>query len=119
MELLHEVLFVPSLACNLLSVGQLIASGLIVIFDDGHYVIQDKKFGQKIVKIGMTQNRMFPLEVSSIEKKVYVTKGISDSDLWHLCYGILHLKGLKLLNQKDMVLGLPNLMLLNSVKDVS
>ena len=106
---MHDILFVPSLAHNLLSVGQLIVSALIVIFDNGHCVIQDKKSSQQIVKIGMTQNRMFPLEVSSIVKKACVAKGINDSDLWHLCYGHLHLKVLKLLNQKDMVLGLPNI----------
>lgn len=83
-KLLHGVFFVPNLAHNLLSVGQLMCSGLVVVFDDGHCIIRDKKLGYDIVDIGMKQNRMFPLDISTVEKKVFVAKECSESDLWHL-----------------------------------
>ena len=42
-KLLHDVFFVPSLSHNLLSVGQLMASGYSVLFDDASCTIRDKK----------------------------------------------------------------------------
>ena len=108
-KLLHDVFFVPSLAHNLLSVGQLMNDGLVVVFDAGQCVIRDKKSGLNLVSVSMTKNRMFPLDVSIVEDKALIVKGGSDSDLWHLRYGHLHLNGLKLLSQKEMVLGLPHI----------
>nr|GLL21955.1 uncharacterized protein LOC104612075 [Ipomoea trifida] len=50
-KLLHDVFFVPSLAHNLLSVGQLMDNGLVILFDDGQCVIRDKKSGQNIANV--------------------------------------------------------------------
>ncbi|GKD29574.1 retrovirus-related pol polyprotein from transposon TNT 1-94 [Tanacetum coccineum] len=108
-KVLHDVLFVPKLAHNLLSIGQLICSGLVIVFDDGYCYIQDKRSGQTIAKVGMTTNRMFPLDVSSVKEKAMFVKAWKDSDIWHFRYGHLHLNGLKLLKNKDMVMGLPNI----------
>ncbi|GKA48303.1 hypothetical protein Tco_0741261 [Tanacetum coccineum] len=102
----HDVLFIPKLAHNLLSIRQLMSSGLVIVFDDGYCYIQDKRSGQTIAKVGMTTNRMFPLDVSSVKEKAMVVKAWKDSDIWHLRYGHLHLNGLKLLKNKDMVMGL-------------
>nr|GEW77254.1 retrovirus-related Pol polyprotein from transposon TNT 1-94 [Tanacetum cinerariifolium] len=52
---------------------------------------------------------MFPLDVSSVKEKAMVVKAWKDYDIWHLRYGHLHLNGLKLLKNKDMVMGLPNI----------
>ncbi|KMT07734.1 hypothetical protein BVRB_6g146570 [Beta vulgaris subsp. vulgaris] len=108
-KLLQDVFFVPNLAHNLLSVGQLVKNGYVVVFDDGHCVIKDKKSGQNIASVSMTRNKMFPLDMSSVDNRALVCKGCTESDLWHLRYGHLHLNGLKLLHKKDMVLGLPTI----------
>ncbi|KAJ0021072.1 hypothetical protein Pint_31220 [Pistacia integerrima] len=42
-KLLPNVLFVPSLTHNLLSIGQLMVSRYYIVFDDGSCVIKDKK----------------------------------------------------------------------------
>ena len=52
---------------------------------------------------------MFPLEISSIDRHALATYVKSESLLWHLRYGYLNINGLKLLNQKDMVNGLPKI----------
>ncbi|GKC82250.1 retrovirus-related pol polyprotein from transposon TNT 1-94 [Tanacetum coccineum] len=78
-KVFHDVLFVPKLAHNL------------------------------IVKVGMTTNQMFPLDGSSVKEKVIVVTTWKDSDIWHLHHGHLHLNGMKLLKNKDMVMGLPNI----------
>ncbi|GJX62092.1 retrovirus-related pol polyprotein from transposon TNT 1-94 [Tanacetum coccineum] len=108
-KVLHDVLFVPKLAHNLLSIGQLMSSGLVIVFDDGYCYIQDKRFGQRIAKVGMTTNKMFPLDGSSVKEKAMVVKAWKDSDIWNLRYGHSHLNGLELLKNKDMIMGLPNI----------
>lgn len=57
----------------------------------------------------MTKNKMFPLEVSAVENCALVARS-SESKIWHLRYGHLNVKGLKLLVvQKSMVVGLPKM----------
>ena len=55
----------------------------------------------------MTTNKMFPLDIAQMENYGLVSKELSISVLWHLRYGHLSGKGLKLLHKKEMVLGLP------------
>ncbi|KAK3001640.1 hypothetical protein RJ639_021269 [Escallonia herrerae] len=95
-KLLHDVQFVPDLGYNLLSVGQLMAGGYSVLFNDGACVIKDKQSGCRMINISMTQNKMFPLEVSKMENFVLATGGIDESKLWHLRYGHLNINGLKI-----------------------
>ena len=108
-KLLYNVYFIPSLTQNLLSVGQLMVSGYSILFDGATCVIKDKKSDQIIVDVRMAANKLFPLEVSSIEKHALVVKETSESNLWHLRYGHLNVKGLKLLSKKEMVFGLPKI----------
>lgn len=108
-KVLHDVFFVPNLAHNLLSVGQLVKNGSVVLFDDSWCVIRDKKSGQNVANVDMTLNKMFLLDFSTVNNRTLVTKECNESDLWHLRYGHLHLNGLKLLKKKDMVLHLPNI----------
>lgn len=108
-KLLHNVHFLPDLGYNLLRVGQLMAGGYSVIFEDGACVIKDNHSGQIMINISMTQNKMFPLEVSNMGNFVLAAGEKYDSKLWHLRYGHLNIKGLKLLNEKSMVLGLPKI----------
>lgn len=107
-KILNDVQYVPNLAHNLLSVGQLLDSGYSVVFDNGVCSIHDKKSGGLVVSIPMAQNKMFPLNVSNVQNCALVAK-FDDTKLWHLRYGHLNEKCLKLLTRKNMVVGLPNL----------
>lgn len=49
---------------------------------------------------------MFPLDVPHVENCALIAKVPGDK-LWYLGYGNLHVNGLKLLVQKDMVIDLP------------
>ncbi|KAJ0028774.1 hypothetical protein Pint_36322 [Pistacia integerrima] len=73
-KLLYSVYFIPHLSQNLLSVGQLMASGYSILFDDVSCVIRDKKVDRIIVDVRMTPNKLFPLEVSSVESHALVVK---------------------------------------------
>ncbi|KAK9157521.1 hypothetical protein Scep_004095 [Stephania cephalantha] len=107
-RVLDNVQFVPDLGYNLLSVGQLMASGYSIVFDDKACVITNKKSGKE-VRIGMASNKMFPLDVSNIQSFALAAKVDDDSKLWHLRYGHLNVKGIKLLSDKGMVHGLPRI----------
>ncbi|KAH0647717.1 hypothetical protein KY290_033702 [Solanum tuberosum] len=105
-KLIQNVLFAPSLAHNLLSVGQLLSCGFSVLFDDVSCVIKNKKSGQILANIHMT----LPFEVSKVEQALIVSeKNLDKSKLWHLCYGHLNMNGLRLLSQNKMVHDLPNI----------
>ena len=106
---LDNVFFIPTLSYNLLSVGQLVNDRYSVIFDDGSCTIRDKKSGLIIVNVCMTQNKMFPLDVSNIERHALITTQKNESSLWHLRYGHLNIKGLRLLSQKGIVFELPKI----------
>lgn len=102
--------YAPCLAHNLLSVGQLILNGYSILFDNESCSIQHKQYGSKIFHVQMTTNRMFSLDVSvGIENSALVVKVDLESNLWHLRYGHLNNKGLQLLVNKDMVVGLPKI----------
>ncbi|XP_049358800.1 uncharacterized protein LOC125823464 [Solanum verrucosum] len=106
---LHDVQYVPCLDYNLLSVGKLMNCGYSILFDDNSCSIQNKNSGHKIVDIQMTQNRMFPLEVSDVKSFALITKGNTEGNLWHLRYGHLNVKGLQLLDRRNEVLDLPRI----------
>lgn len=107
-KVLHDVQFVPSLAYNLLSVGQLMRSGHRVVFDDDTCSIINKKSGQPMAIVQMTQNQVFPLDVTKDYKALTVSCD-NEARLWHLRYGHLNVNGLRLLSRKEMVFGLPNI----------
>ncbi|KAH0680943.1 hypothetical protein KY284_022028 [Solanum tuberosum] len=73
-KLLHDVQYVPNLAHNLSSVGKLVTGGYTILFDECCCNVYDNKYGQSIVNIFMTQNHMFPLEVSSVRNCVLIVK---------------------------------------------
>ena len=59
---IHDVYYVPSLMCSLLSIGQLLEKEYKVFFKNKVCTIYDKyPSKQLIARVEMTKNRMFPL----------------------------------------------------------
>ena len=56
-KFIHDVLYVPSLSQNLLSVGQLLRKGYSLLFDDGECTVYDKKHKLNVAKIGRASCR--------------------------------------------------------------
>ena len=106
---LHNVFYVPSLAHNMVSIGQLIINEYYILFDNASCAIKEKSSGQIISNIQITQHKMFPLEISRIDRHALDICAKNESLLWHLRYEHLNINGLKLLNQKEMVNGLPKI----------
>lgn len=106
---MYKAHYVPNLAYNLLSAGQLLLSGYIVLFSNEAYYIKVAETGQLVFKVQMTANKIFPLDITQMENYGLITKELSRSTLWYLRYGHLSEKVLKLLHKKQMVVGLPQI----------
>ena len=78
-KILQDVMLVPSLSHNLLSIGQLMVTGYSILFDDEHCFIRDKSSGQLIATVPMTENKMFPLNVSMVKRYAMVASGDSET----------------------------------------
>ncbi|KAL7160521.1 hypothetical protein ABFS83_01G101200 [Erythranthe nasuta] len=101
-KLIHDVLYVPNLTHNLLSVGLLMRNGYSISFDDDKGVIFDKKKNMIVAEVYITENKVFPLVMPSNPEFALKIEQIRDSYLWHLRYGHLDMKGLHILKQKKM-----------------
>ncbi|KAL3533684.1 hypothetical protein ACH5RR_007205 [Cinchona calisaya] len=110
---LHNVFFVPSLSQNLLSIGQLMANGFSMMFENTSCIVKDKKTNHTVVEVSMTRNKLFPFKISYLENHAMVVKGEDETKLWYLRYGHLNIKGLKLPQQTEMARSLPKFGSLN------
>ena len=118
MKILQGVQYVPTLAHNLLSVGQLMKGGFSILFGGNACVIIDKKSRQTVANMLVTQNNMFPFDISNAGSNALVVKGKNEPNLCHLRYGHLHINGLKLLRQKDIAGSCQKWAKLTCVKDL-
>ncbi|XP_024036216.1 uncharacterized protein LOC112096774 [Citrus clementina] len=63
---------------------------------------------KRVAVVEMSKNKIFPLVMPLDENVALKTENSDLSNLWHLRYGHLNYKGLNLLKQKNMVIGLPD-----------
>ena len=96
---ISNVLFVPDLKTNLLSVGQLLEKGYELSIKDGTCRIQDVDIGL-IAQVNMTANQMFPLYLQNTTHSCFSGKLKDVSWLWHFRYGHLNFGRLKLYSRK-------------------
>ncbi|TXG57778.1 hypothetical protein EZV62_015607 [Acer yangbiense] len=99
-KLIHDVLLIPDLDQNLLSVAQLLKKGNSCLFKDNYCTIVDS-CGVEVVKVGMHDNS-FPLNLEQVNHSAFVSK-LDDSALWHKRYGHFNMDALKYLQDHDMV----------------
>lgn len=111
-HLVTEVFYVPALRNNLLSVGQLQEKGLAILLHSNQCKIYHPSKGL-IIQSNMTANRMFVLlsntqPIRQEAKAMCFQATTQDlAHLWHRRYGHLSYPGLKTLQNKGMVRGLP------------
>jgi hypothetical protein len=65
MDSINNVLYVPDLDTNLLSVGQFLEEGYSLVFEDlSCNVYKDKTKQQLLVHVPMAKNKIFPLNLA-------------------------------------------------------
>ena len=109
-HVITEVFYVPELKNNLLSIGQLQERGLAILIQHEKCRIYHPERGL-IIQSEMSANRMFFLLAMPQPSKVacFHTTTQDMSQLWHRRYGHLSYKGMRTLQFKKMVHGLPQL----------
>ncbi|KAM0988950.1 hypothetical protein ACFX2A_013056 [Malus domestica] len=107
---IKDVILVPGLDENLLSVGQMIAHGYFLLFGDNMVEIFDDRSLQNLVtQVGMTENKSFPLMLDYNDSIALKASVAENSWLWHKRFGHLNFHSLKRLEKLQMLTGLPEL----------
>ncbi|CAL8092091.1 unnamed protein product [Prunus armeniaca] len=110
-----EVLLVAGLKENLLSVGQMMEHGYVLIFGSNKAEIyDDSSLSNLVAKVQMKGNRSFPLKLHTT-LQVALRANVESSLIWHRRMGHLNFTNLKLLQDQGMVLGLPEIKPVNEV----
>jgi hypothetical protein len=105
-HVITDVYYLPGLSNNLLSIGQLQQKGLTIVFKNNRCQLFHDEKGL-ILTTEMTANRMYIITASVIIPKCLQVSKVEEAKLWHQRYAHLSFKGLKVLNKKQMVKGLP------------
>ncbi|CAL8992640.1 unnamed protein product [Prunus brigantina] len=106
----REVMYLPGLKENLLSVGQMDEHGYFLVFGDGMCSLYDGPSLETLVmKVKKKVNRCYPLALLSENRVVLKASVTQSTKTWHRRLGHLHIGGLKQLRDKEMVHGLPQL----------
>ncbi|RVW87522.1 Retrovirus-related Pol polyprotein from transposon RE1 [Vitis vinifera] len=106
LKLISNVLYVPEINQNLLSVGQLLEKGYKVLFDDNHCMIADAQ-GREVFIVQM-KGKGFALDLMQ-EENVAIHKEESNTMLWHRRLGHFHHTALLFMKKNDLGEGLPEL----------
>ncbi|XP_056692062.1 uncharacterized protein [Spinacia oleracea] len=101
---IKNVLFVPNLASNLLSVPKMMQNGYSINFEGNSCNIYDQQ-GKEIAQVQI-QNKSFPLLWKNPKEEVNRMEH-DDSRLWHKRLGHYNFHALELLHRKNMLRDLP------------
>lgn len=105
-KLISEVLFVPEIDQNLLSVAQLTEKGFKVIFESKQCLIKDGN-NSDVFRI-KRKGKSYSLDPMEEEQAAYSAITTS-AELWHKRMGHFHHAALLNLQKKDLAIGLPHI----------
>ena len=104
LKLISNVLYVPEINQNLLSVGQLLEKGYNVLFEDNHCMIVDAQ-GREVFIVQM-KGKGFALDLMQ-EEQAAIHKEESNTMLWHRRLGHFHHTTLLFMKKNDLGENLP------------
>ncbi|XP_058726405.1 uncharacterized protein LOC131597746 [Vicia villosa] len=88
--MIKDILYVPGIKCNLLSVGQLVEKGFSVVMKDGVLKLFNTQ-NNLVLKSLLSKNWMFKTMISSTEVQcLKIVVDHKDSWLWNLWFGHLN-----------------------------
>lgn len=103
---MHNVLHVPDLACNLFSVRAATGKGNVVQFTDSRCWIRNHKGG--LCGMGSLIGKLYYLSCEALpgDQASVACEHLSDHDLWHQRLGHLNKQQMMEIIQKDMAMGI-------------
>ncbi len=103
--LLQDVYYIPSLQCNMVSLGQLTETGHRVVMDEDVLEVFDKSPWRLVMKVRRTVNRLYRIELK-LAHPVSLLSSLDDPAwLWHARLGHVNFQAMKLLVDKEMAGG--------------
>ncbi|GAU49301.1 hypothetical protein TSUD_367130 [Trifolium subterraneum] len=105
-SMISNVLYIPGIKCNLLSIGQLLEQDYKIVMEHRLLNVFDTK-GNLLLKAPMSKNRTFQIELNVIDHKCLMTAYSRDERLWLYRMRHLNFKDLTLMQKKNYVTGLP------------
>ncbi|RVW82656.1 Retrovirus-related Pol polyprotein from transposon RE1 [Vitis vinifera] len=106
LKLISDVLFVPDIDQNLLSVGQLVEKGFKVCFEDKNCIIKDTE-GREVFNIKM-KGKSFALNMLE-DEQIVASQHENNTMLWHKRLGHFHHNVVLYMKKNQIVEGLPDL----------
>lgn len=101
-----NVLFVPKLCANILSLGRLDEVGCRKVMYGGCLTIFDRD-GVLLAEVRRTEGRLYLLKLNVIEQCLFTKKDEISSQLWHSRFDHLNFHSLKEMSSRKLVEGLP------------
>ncbi|WVZ08498.1 hypothetical protein V8G54_021844 [Vigna mungo] len=104
---MNDVLYVPIMKNNLLSLGQLMEKGYTMFMQQNYIEVFDNNH-RSVLKAPLSRNRTFKVNLNANVVQCLSTINIEEEGwLWHYRFGHLNFKSLGQLNTKEMVKGVP------------
>jgi len=120
-RVLSEVYCIPSLKCNIVSLGQLEEGRCRVEIDNGVMVVMERQnTGSKSRSMliqAERRNRLYIMQVKITSPACLLSKMDDISWLWHARYGHLNFRALRELAAREMVEGMPVVKIVEQVCD--
>lgn len=107
--MLQNVYYIPRLKSNLISLGQLTESGHKITMDEDCLEVIEKCSQRVILKVVRTRNRLYQVDLKSTEPVCFLTNLFDEAWLWHERLGHANFNSLKMLTDKAMVGGVPEI----------
>jgi hypothetical protein len=103
--LLLDVYFIPKLKSNMISLGQLIEIGYRIVMDDDLTEVTKKKTMRTIMSVQRSGNRLYKIELRTVEPVSFLAKVADESWLWHVRLGHVNFQSIRMLVEKEMAGG--------------
>lgn len=101
-----EVYYIPNLCSNIISLGELSEEGNKVVLSGYFLWIYDER-GRLLMKVKRSGNRLYKVLLKPSERTCLMESLTDSSRLWHSRLGHVNYQAIKLMADKNMVMGLP------------
>ena len=107
-QFIGDVYYVPTIKCNILSLGQLLEKGYEIKIKDHTLTLRDTH-GTIIARVTITKNEIFLLNIETNVSTCLKACVKDETWFWHMRLGYVNFYSLKMITQKKMLKGLPSI----------